>query len=126
MTTIGYGDRGPQTKHEIVFTMASELIGLSFFALLLNEIVDFFNLIGKQQREFDDKKNSLVQYIKFAGLDRHGNDGSSSTLTQDVLKFLNFKFGKVSTQLNLEDLDGFSECAMAVTRVFALPAVRCF
>ena len=38
MTTIGYGDRGPGNDAEIIFTMVSEVIGLSFFALLLLQV----------------------------------------------------------------------------------------
>ena len=38
MTTIGYGDRTPQLRAEIVFTIIAELLGISVFALLLYQI----------------------------------------------------------------------------------------
>lgn len=38
MTTIGYGDRGPGNSPEIVFTLVAEILGLSFFALLLLQV----------------------------------------------------------------------------------------
>lgn len=49
MTTIGYGDRGPQLTEEIIYTMMAEVLGLSFFAMLLNQIAALQEVLGRQQ-----------------------------------------------------------------------------
>eukprot|EP01043_Picozoa_sp_COSAG02_P030919 COSAG02_NODE_1997_length_10152_cov_3.110315_5_plen_943_part_00 len=83
MTTIGYGDRGPQLQTEIVYTMCAEIIGLSFFAMLLNQIAVLQEVLGRQQGIANEEKNEVVQFLKHNHLD--------SALIQEVVQFLNFK-----------------------------------
>eukprot|EP01052_Picozoa_sp_SAG31_P013647 SAG31_NODE_826_length_11751_cov_4.887659_3_plen_377_part_00 len=83
MTTIGYGDRGPSTQGEIVFTMIAEVIGLSVFALLMQQISYLNDVIGAQEQGNKDEKNRIVQFMKYNNLDKE--------LIQEVVKFLNFK-----------------------------------
>ena len=83
MTTIGYGDRGPQLQEEIVYTMVAEILGLSFFAMLLNQISVLQEVLGRQQGIANEEKNEVVQFLKHNQLD--GN------LIQEVVRFLNFK-----------------------------------
>lgn len=83
MTTIGYGDRGPQLQTEIVYTMCAEIIGLSFFAMLLNQIAVLQEVLGRQQGIANEEKNEVVQFLKHNQLD--------SALIQEVVQFLNFK-----------------------------------
>ena len=47
MTTIGYGDRAPQTNEEIVFVIASQMIGLSIFATFLLQIQKLYDVRKK-------------------------------------------------------------------------------
>ena len=45
MTTIGYGDRGPKDNPlEIAFVIFAELVGLTFFSILLTEIVKVYQV----------------------------------------------------------------------------------
>ena len=82
MTTIGYGDRGPQTQHEIAFTMIAEVLGLMIFAVLLNQIT-VFAAAANVVNEFDnDIKNRLVQQLK-------NNDVPHSIIYQ-VVEYLCF------------------------------------
>ena len=83
MTTIGYGDRGPSLKCEIVYTMIAEVLGLSIFALLLNQITVLQDVVGAQQELHNAEKNAIVQFMKHNGLE--------ADLIDDVVKFLNFK-----------------------------------
>eukprot|EP01047_Picozoa_sp_COSAG01_P099795 COSAG01_NODE_29750_length_630_cov_1.450094_1_plen_148_part_00 len=49
MTTIGYGDRSPANAQEILFTVVAEVLGLSFFALLLQQITSLNDVLGLEQ-----------------------------------------------------------------------------
>ena len=49
MTTIGYGDRGPGNDPEIMFTLASEIVGLCVFVLLLTEINNVYEESRREQ-----------------------------------------------------------------------------
>ena len=83
MTTIGYGDRGPSLKCEIVYTMIAEVLGLSIFALLLNQITVLQDVVGAQQELHNAEKNAIVQFMKHNELE--------ADLIDDVVRFLNFK-----------------------------------
>jgi hypothetical protein len=83
MTTIGYGDRSPQSTAEIIFTMAAEVLGLAVFALLLNQISILKEVSGEQNRAHYEQKNSIVGFLK--------NNGVNREMIQQVVKFLNFK-----------------------------------
>jgi hypothetical protein len=41
-STVGYGDYVGKTKEELMFSMGLEMIGLSFFSLLMGLISGFF------------------------------------------------------------------------------------
>ena len=83
MTTIGYGDRSPHLKCEIVYTMIAEVLGLSFFAMLLNEITILQEVAGRQMDFANEEKNTVVSFMKHNDLD--------NMLIQEVVAFLNFK-----------------------------------
>lgn len=46
MTTIGYGDITPSREYEILFTIFAQLIGVSFFALLVTQINELNDVVG--------------------------------------------------------------------------------
>eukprot|EP01045_Picozoa_sp_COSAG04_P014285 COSAG04_NODE_1059_length_8523_cov_2.419853_6_plen_82_part_00 len=50
MTTIGYGDRGPKTENELMYTLAAEVLGLAYFALLLTQIDRVKTIMGRTQQ----------------------------------------------------------------------------
>lgn len=50
ITTIGYGDRGPKTEVELMYTLFAEIFGLAFFALLLTQI-DMVNTIRDREKQ---------------------------------------------------------------------------
>lgn len=83
MTTIGYGDRGPQLKEEILYTMGAEIVGLSFFAMLLNQIAALQQVLNFQQGIANDEKNGILEFLKHNALD--------GALIHEVVEFLNFK-----------------------------------
>eukprot|EP01046_Picozoa_sp_COSAG06_P111440 COSAG06_NODE_58035_length_278_cov_0.804469_1_plen_89_part_01 len=64
MTTIGYGDRGPQTAFEIQFVMFAEVFGLCVFALLLQQINKIGDVIGETDDKANDEKNGVVSFLK--------------------------------------------------------------
>ena len=83
MTTIGYGDFGPISQSEIIFTMIAEVVGLAVFALLLNQIAVIKEVVGRQQKEHAETKNEIVGFLKHIELE--------TSLIQEVVQFLNFK-----------------------------------
>jgi hypothetical protein len=83
MTTIGYGDRGPQSSDEIIFTMVAEVLGLAVFALLLNQISILKEVVGSQNRGHYEQKNQIVGFLKHNDVNRK--------MIREVVKFLNFK-----------------------------------
>eukprot|EP01052_Picozoa_sp_SAG31_P030605 SAG31_NODE_3154_length_4614_cov_2.763012_3_plen_334_part_00 len=82
MTTIGYGDRGPQTQHEIAFTMVAEVLGLMIFAVLLNQITVFASAANAVNEFDNDIKNRLVQQLK--------NNNVPKPLIYKVVEYLCF------------------------------------
>lgn len=88
MTTIGYGDRFPNTEAETILCMVCEIIGLSFFALLLTQINNLNNVLGKKVQESNDIKNEIVGFMKYNNL--------PFELIQDVIHYLNFKASSIS------------------------------
>ena len=46
--------------------MMAEIIGLSFFALLLSEITTVYSIIGSNQSKFYGRKNAIIQFIQYA------------------------------------------------------------
>merc|ERR1712130_651905 len=63
MTTIGYGDRGPSTKAETILCMFCEIIGLSFFALLLTQVNNLYHTVWDESRLPQDKLDLLSKGI---------------------------------------------------------------
>jgi hypothetical protein len=63
MTTIGYGDRGPQTSSELQFVLFAELFGLAIFALLLQQIKTIHDTMGARTAVRNDRKNALVSFL---------------------------------------------------------------
>lgn len=88
MTTIGYGDRFPNTENEVILCMVCEIIGLSFFALLLTQINNLNDVLGKTVQEANDTKNEIVGFMKHSDL--------PFELIEDVIQYLNFKASSIS------------------------------
>jgi len=83
MTTIGYGDRSPHLQCEIIYAMVAEVLGLSFFAMLLNEI-SILQEVASERADFaNEEKNAVVSFLKHNDLD--------TKLIQEVVGFLNFR-----------------------------------
>ena len=108
MTTIGYGDRGPQNEAEILFTIVAELIGLAFFALLIQTINTLNEVLGLKEQQQKATKNKLVEQMKSNGLD--------DSLIAKVVKFLNFKATSKSGQAFLKDDTDFLELSDALQK----------
>eukprot|EP01043_Picozoa_sp_COSAG02_P004426 COSAG02_NODE_115_length_35467_cov_292.837056_7_plen_943_part_00 len=83
MTTIGYGDIGPASQPEIIFVVFAEVIGLSFFAVLLDQINKLNDVLGKQAAEANDVKNEVIGFMK--------SNGAPMDLIHSTIAFLNFK-----------------------------------
>ena len=83
MTTIGYGDFGPSTLEEIVFVLFAEVIGLSFFAVLLDQINNLNEVLGRQEAESNTIKNDVIGFMK--------NSQVPPKLIDQTIAFLNFK-----------------------------------
>jgi Ca2+-binding EF-hand superfamily protein len=108
MTTIGYGDRGPQNESEMVFTIVAELVGLAFFALLIQTINTLKEVIGLKEQEQRDTKNKLVDQMKRNDL--------SDDLIAKVVKFLNFKNTSKAGRAFLKEDPDFNELSHALQR----------
>jgi hypothetical protein len=106
MSTIGYGDRGPENEAEIIFTIAAELIGLAFFALLIQTINNLKALIGLKETQQKEVKNKLVDQMKRNEL----ND----ELIAKVVKFLNFQATSKAGRAFLRDDDDFNVLSPAL------------
>ena len=83
MTTIGYGDIGPASQPEIIFVLFAEIIGLSFFAVLLDQINKLNDVLGKQAAEANEVKNGVVGFMK--------SNQAPMDLIHKTIAFLNFK-----------------------------------
>lgn len=88
MTTIGYGDRGPQTEYEIVFVMFAEVFGLAFFALLLTQINKVADVMGESSEVINQQKNGVVQFLK--------NQHLPKDVIEEAVRYLNFRAGSLS------------------------------
>ena len=101
MTTIGYGDRYPSTQKETVLCMFFEIVGLAFFALLLTQINNLNEVMGKEVQASNDVKNTIVGFMKFNELD--------DDLIKDVIYYLNFKSSSIAG-FYFEDNDDRFDC----------------
>ena len=101
MTTIGYGDRYPSTQRETVLCMFFEIVGLAFFALLLTQINNLNEVMGKEVQASNDVKNTIVGFMKFNELD--------DDLIKDVIYYLNFKSSSIAG-FYFEDNDDRFDC----------------
>ena len=95
MTTIGYGDRGPNTESELVFVLFAEVFGLAFFALLLTQINNVSDVMGETSKQEKDIKDGVLQFLKNQGLDKE--------LIADTVKFLNFRSSSFSGNAYSDD-----------------------
>ena len=101
MTTIGYGDRYPTTQRETLLCMFFEIFGLGVFALLLTQINNLNEVMGKEVQASNDVKNSIVGFMKFNELD--------DDLIKDVIYYLNFKSSSIAG-FYFEDNDDRFDC----------------
>eukprot|EP01052_Picozoa_sp_SAG31_P023972 SAG31_NODE_2011_length_6669_cov_2.063927_4_plen_222_part_00 len=67
MTTIGYGDIGPSTQNEIIYVLFAMILGLAFFAVLLEQINKLYSVLGKQAAGAAEVKNDIVSFLKDNG-----------------------------------------------------------
>ena len=105
MTTIGYGDRSPHPQCEVIYTMIAEVLGLSFFAMLLNEISILQEVAGRHLDFAKEQKNTLVSFMRHNDLD--------AKLVQDVIAFLNFRAkGHTGRMTNPEIVQHVQELSM--------------
>lgn len=88
MTTIGYGDRGPKTETEIVFTLFAEVAGFSVFALLLDRITKLAEALGEDSQKQKHEKNVVVEYLSSQNL--------PPKLIKEAVKFLKFRANSLS------------------------------
>jgi hypothetical protein len=88
MTTIGYGDRGPKSENEIVFTMVAEVFGLAVFALLLDNVVKLADAVAEETQKRKDEKNLVVEFLSSQNL--------SPKLIKEAVRFLNFRATSMS------------------------------
>eukprot|EP00462_Mataza_sp_D1_P025223 CAMPEP_0175146916 /NCGR_PEP_ID=MMETSP0087-20121206/15664_1 /TAXON_ID=136419 /ORGANISM="Unknown Unknown, Strain D1" /LENGTH=648 /DNA_ID=CAMNT_0016431971 /DNA_START=210 /DNA_END=2156 /DNA_ORIENTATION=- len=95
MTTIGYGDRYPEKRAEILFTLFAEVFGLAVFALLITRINNLNEVLAQERIQINEQKNEVVGFLMHHGMD---ND-----LVQRVIKFLNFKNAASSVRCLPED-----------------------
>ena len=100
MTTIGYGDRGPKTESEILYTLFAEVFGLGFFALLLTQITRTNDLIGVAGLRAKETKDGILQFLAARRI--------SGELTQEVVRFLSFR----NNSLSGNSLDDVAEMAI--------------
>ena len=96
MTTIGYGDIGPASQPEIIFVLFAEIIGLSFFAVLLDQINKLNDVLGKQAAEANMVKNEVIGFMK--------SNQAPMVLIHKTIAFLNFKANSNSGS-TVEDSD---------------------
>jgi hypothetical protein len=116
MTTIGYGDRGPQTKDEILFVMFAEVFGLAFFALLLTQINNVNDVLGETTQEKNDEKNAVVRFLK----DNHLGD----VLIDQVVRFLNFRSSVLAGNSYSDDDDRFASLSPFLKRQIQIALYR--
>eukprot|EP01050_Picozoa_sp_SAG11_P027977 SAG11_NODE_7299_length_1165_cov_0.610694_2_plen_126_part_00 len=69
MTTIGYGDRLPTTRHELSFVLFAQVFGLAFFAILITQINTVHEVSGASERGLSDTKNKVIQFLKHHDID---------------------------------------------------------
>lgn len=64
LTTVGFGDIGPSTPGEMVFSCVAEMAGCFMFAILMGSIAAM--ITGEQvlQVEVDKKMNALTEYLR--------------------------------------------------------------
>ncbi len=94
MTTIGYGDRGPKSEVELIFTMFAEVFGLAFFALLLTQIDNVALVLSEESQAIRDDKDGVLQFLK----QRH----LQSFLVMDVVRYMNFRSNSLSGNAYVE------------------------
>ena len=105
MTTIGYGDRGPGNDPEILFTICAEVLGLSFFALLLQQITTVYDEVNRERQGRESVKDEIVQFMKVNRVEKR--------MIQKVVAFLHFKGASISSREF--DLEGsFSQLSEAL------------
>ena len=119
MTTIGYGDRGPGNDPEIAFTMCSELIGLFFFVLLLDQITTVYHEVRRELSDKNAIKDEVVQFMKSAIPSASDGDRADETqsiktqLIEKVVTFLNFK-GNAKSSRQIGTSGAFSHLSKAL------------
>ena len=86
MTTIGYGDRGPKTENELMYTLAAEVLGLAYFALLLTQIDRVKIIMGRTKQAEKDLKDGVLQFLKARRLPEE--------LITETIRFINFRYRK--------------------------------
>ena len=108
MTTIGYGDIGPASQPEIIFVIFAEVIGLSFFAVLLDQINKLNDVLGKQAAAANEVKNEVIGFMK--------SNGAPIELIHSTIAFLNFKANSNAGSTVEDGDDRFAPLSEALKR----------
>jgi hypothetical protein len=110
MTTIGYGDRGPKTETEILYTLFAEVFGLAFFALLLTQINSVNELLGLASHQPKATKDGIMQFLASRRVDTH--------LVAEVVRFLSFRNKSFSGKsiTDVPEMDALSDGVRANIR----------
>lgn len=82
MTTIGYGDYSAKSELDMVYSMMAQVLGLAFFALLLDHISNVNDVIGAEDNRFLSKKNQIIQFLTNSNVD--------SELVHTTVRYLNY------------------------------------
>lgn len=104
MTTLGYGDRVPQTHTEILYVMFAEVFGLAVFAMLLDQINKLSDVMNEEQHNFNETKNHVVAFLKRNLL--------PTSLQQNVIAYLHFKTHSISGRYFRDDDPRFTHLSL--------------
>ena len=116
MTTIGYGDRGPSIVQEVWFVMFAEIVGLSFFALLLQAINDVNESLGLNEARSKKAKNDIVGFLAHHEL--------PVALSRKVINYVNFSAKSQSDRFVADDDERFETLSPALRRELRVAALR--
>lgn len=86
MATIGYGDVAPKSMVETVVVIASQLVGLIIFAILITQVNNIYTATQLHKIAHNAHKDNIVGFIKSAAI---GNDEKQKLMdkTRELLRF---------------------------------------
>eukprot|EP01052_Picozoa_sp_SAG31_P037736 SAG31_NODE_4918_length_2868_cov_1.461177_1_plen_688_part_10 len=81
MTSIGYGDITPVSAAEVKFVVVAQLVGMCFFALLIDRITRVSSVL-EENRAHNIRKDAIISFMR-----QHNVDADFQS---KVISFLNF------------------------------------